>query len=261
MTCPHCQSTMVRRRKQWTALGYRRFSCTSCHRRFNERSGTLFNELQFPTDIVLLAVFSMMVAALIDSGSAGAWADGLLTSDQLASPHLMPAEAANILRKAALAGDISADAASLAHADLQQLPVVLFPLRAFRGAHLAAARSRYRVRRLVCSSRRVSRRWLGHARRSADASIRAPLRICDAIDIAPRPVDAPATPGSSVPPPHLDHPSRSGQIAVVAHIEANSLTLSLSQDEGVREHIGGERCLARAHLDEHGADALREMGR
>ena len=56
MTCPHCQSTAVRRRKQRTALGYRRFSCSICHRRFNERTGTPFNELQFPTDIVLLAV-------------------------------------------------------------------------------------------------------------------------------------------------------------------------------------------------------------
>ena len=56
MTCPHCQSTMVRRRKQRTALGYHRFSCAGCQRRFNERTGTPFNELQFPTDIVLLAV-------------------------------------------------------------------------------------------------------------------------------------------------------------------------------------------------------------
>jgi transposase-like protein len=37
-------------------LGYRRFSCQSCRRRFNERTGTPFNDLQFPTDIVLLAV-------------------------------------------------------------------------------------------------------------------------------------------------------------------------------------------------------------
>ncbi len=56
MTCPHCQSTAIRRRKQRTALGYRRFSCASCQQRFNERTGTPFNELQFPTDIVLLAV-------------------------------------------------------------------------------------------------------------------------------------------------------------------------------------------------------------
>ena len=44
------------RRKQRTALGYCRFSCASCHRRFNERTCTPFNELQYPTDIVLLAV-------------------------------------------------------------------------------------------------------------------------------------------------------------------------------------------------------------
>ena len=56
MTCPHCESTAIRRRKQRTALGYRRFSCADCQRRFNERSGTPFNKLQFPTDIVLLAV-------------------------------------------------------------------------------------------------------------------------------------------------------------------------------------------------------------
>ena len=56
MSCPHCQATAARRRRQRTALGYRLFSCTSCRRRFNERTGTLFNELQFPTDIVLLAV-------------------------------------------------------------------------------------------------------------------------------------------------------------------------------------------------------------
>ena len=56
MRCPHCQSTVVRRRKQRTALDYRRFCCTSCARRFNERTGTPFNKLQFPTDIVLLAV-------------------------------------------------------------------------------------------------------------------------------------------------------------------------------------------------------------
>src|SRR5712691_9936199 len=56
MTCPHCQSTSTRRRKQRTALGYRTFWCASCRRRFNERTGTPFNELQCPTDVVLLAV-------------------------------------------------------------------------------------------------------------------------------------------------------------------------------------------------------------
>jgi transposase-like protein len=37
-------------------LGYRTSACRSCHRVFNERTGTPFNELQCPTDIVLLAV-------------------------------------------------------------------------------------------------------------------------------------------------------------------------------------------------------------
>ena len=39
-----------------TALGYRRFRCQACRQRFNERTGTPFNDLQYPTDIVLLAV-------------------------------------------------------------------------------------------------------------------------------------------------------------------------------------------------------------
>ena len=56
MSCPHCRSKTVRRRRQRTSLGYRRFWCATCRRRFNERTGTPFNELQCPTDVVLLAV-------------------------------------------------------------------------------------------------------------------------------------------------------------------------------------------------------------
>ena len=56
MTCPHCKSTATSRRVCRTALGYRRFNCRSCRRRFNERTGTPFNDLHFPTDVVLLAV-------------------------------------------------------------------------------------------------------------------------------------------------------------------------------------------------------------
>ena len=56
MTCPHCESTATSRRVCRTALGYRRFNCRSCRRRFNERTGTPFNDVHFPTDVVLLAV-------------------------------------------------------------------------------------------------------------------------------------------------------------------------------------------------------------
>ena len=56
MPCPHCQSiTTVQRAKQ-TQLGYRTFSCHACKRTFNERTGTDFNYLEYPTDIVLLVV-------------------------------------------------------------------------------------------------------------------------------------------------------------------------------------------------------------
>ena len=70
---------------------------------------------------------SVVVAALIDDGPAGRWAEELVASTALAAPHLMPVEVANILRRAALAGDVSDDIASLAHADLVALAVELFP--------------------------------------------------------------------------------------------------------------------------------------
>jgi len=77
--------------------------------------------------VTLVVDASMVVAGLTDSGTDGQWAESLLAGDALAAPHLMPVEAANILRRAALAGDISADMASLAHTDLLDLRVEFFP--------------------------------------------------------------------------------------------------------------------------------------
>ncbi len=57
MSCPHCLSTSISKRKYRTSLGYRTFYSQDCDKRFNERSGTQFNDLQFPNDIVLLSVF------------------------------------------------------------------------------------------------------------------------------------------------------------------------------------------------------------
>ena len=74
---------------------------------------------------------SVVVAALIDPGRVGTWAESVLTSGPLAAPHLMPVEAANILRRSALAGDISADVASLADEDLISLRLELFPYAPF----------------------------------------------------------------------------------------------------------------------------------
>jgi predicted nucleic acid-binding protein len=81
--------------------------------------------------MTLVVDSGLVVAALVDSGPAGTWADHLLATDDLAAPHLMPVEAANVLRRAAMAGEISADTAALAHADLQSLRVELFAYEPF----------------------------------------------------------------------------------------------------------------------------------
>ncbi len=54
MTCPHCAATTTTELTQKTQLGYRTFRCAACQRQFNERTGTPYNYLEFPTDIVLL---------------------------------------------------------------------------------------------------------------------------------------------------------------------------------------------------------------
>ncbi len=69
---------------------------------------------------------SCVVAALVDHGEAGRWAEAQLISDDLAAPHLMPVEVANVLRRAVLSGDIAVDVGSQAHGDLLALPVALF---------------------------------------------------------------------------------------------------------------------------------------
>ena len=43
-----------------------------------------------------------------------------------AAPYLMQAEVANVLRRAVVAGRLSADSAAIAHADMLDLPVMLF---------------------------------------------------------------------------------------------------------------------------------------
>jgi transposase-like protein len=59
MTCPHCQSADTQKLAGATDLGYSRFRCH--RRRFNEGTGTPFNHLEFPTDIVFqVVVFRLM---------------------------------------------------------------------------------------------------------------------------------------------------------------------------------------------------------
>ena len=52
MVGPHCQSPRLRNLTRRTELGYAVFRCNACRRKFNERTGTPFNYLELPTDII-----------------------------------------------------------------------------------------------------------------------------------------------------------------------------------------------------------------
>jgi transposase-like protein len=56
VACPHCGSSQTQEQPKTTSLGYRTFRCLACKRRCNERTGTPFNDLSFPTDVVFLVV-------------------------------------------------------------------------------------------------------------------------------------------------------------------------------------------------------------
>jgi putative transposase len=56
MDCPYCSSSATTERPNATAQGCRRFRCRTCERSFNERTGTLFNRVQYPLDILCLVV-------------------------------------------------------------------------------------------------------------------------------------------------------------------------------------------------------------
>ena len=57
MICPTCSSSNTREVPRTTSLGYRQFHCRSCIRQFNERSGTSLNFIEYPTEVVMLAVY------------------------------------------------------------------------------------------------------------------------------------------------------------------------------------------------------------
>lgn len=81
--------------------------------------------------MTLVVDASLVVSALIDTGEAGRWAESLLAAEPLSAPHLMPVEVTNILRRAAARGAITSDVAAMAHADLLDLRVELFPYAPF----------------------------------------------------------------------------------------------------------------------------------
>ena len=77
--------------------------------------------------MMLVVDASVVVSALIGVDDEAEWACSTLLDGPLCAPHLMPVEVASVLRRAAAAGDISPDAASLAYADMLDLRVDLYP--------------------------------------------------------------------------------------------------------------------------------------
>src|ERR687886_787542 len=56
MDCLACRSAEVAERQERTAQGYRRFRCRTCGKQYNERSGTVLNHAQYPSDVIALVV-------------------------------------------------------------------------------------------------------------------------------------------------------------------------------------------------------------
>src|SRR5690242_18809535 len=56
MQCLECGSQAVTERPERTAQGYRRFRCRSCGKQWNERTGTVLNRTQYPSDVIALVV-------------------------------------------------------------------------------------------------------------------------------------------------------------------------------------------------------------
>jgi predicted nucleic acid-binding protein len=75
--------------------------------------------------VTIVVDASVVVAALALGDADGAWAEAILAEGPLAAPHLMPIEVANILRRSAMAGDLTEAVANAAHGDLLALPIDL----------------------------------------------------------------------------------------------------------------------------------------
>src|SRR5215217_8770951 len=56
MRCLECGSEAVTERPERTAQGCRRFRCRQCGKQFNERSGGVLNQTQYPSDVIALVV-------------------------------------------------------------------------------------------------------------------------------------------------------------------------------------------------------------
>ena len=74
---------------------------------------------------------SVLVAAVMDTGPDGDWARGVTAERSLIAPQLAPIEAANVLRRAELAREISDPEATAGYRDIVDLPIELLSFEPF----------------------------------------------------------------------------------------------------------------------------------
>ena len=74
---------------------------------------------------------SVFVAALLDTGVVGQWAESTLASELIIAPELAMVETTNILRRLERAKEISPLEANLALRDFLRLDIQLFPFAPF----------------------------------------------------------------------------------------------------------------------------------
>jgi predicted nucleic acid-binding protein len=74
---------------------------------------------------------SVVVAALVDSGPKGLWAEKIIESSALYAPELVRVESTNILRRLERAKEIGTPEADVAYEDLMRLEIDLLPFEPF----------------------------------------------------------------------------------------------------------------------------------
>ncbi len=81
--------------------------------------------------MTLVVDASVFVAALLDTGIAGQWAESLIASETIVAPELAMVETTNILRRLERAKEISSLEANLVQRDFMHLDIQLFPYSPF----------------------------------------------------------------------------------------------------------------------------------
>ena len=74
---------------------------------------------------------SVLVAALVDAGKPGSWAEQIIGSDHLVAPEFVLIETLNVLRRLEMGSDISRLEATAAQRDASRLRAELLPFAPF----------------------------------------------------------------------------------------------------------------------------------